>query len=283
MKYLGTILLLLLSTSVFADGVPAMNPVQYSGTLYQNNQPYNGPADITLTLYTDSGGANAACPVVQQPATNVQKGTFRFPLSPACVTAIRANSQLYLRLSVDIGNSTVVLPIEKIAASPYTMVADRATSAEPSSVLDQRISALDQRIADLEDYIEDSSAVHESGTTGSPYTRATLELSPGTWIVEGSANVSLLQSSTAAQCGLFDTVTNAPIPGSRGPAVSTGSGAIAHLPTRTRVTVTVAAGQTKRLQLVAYTTSPISMVYGTENPGYSGMEIIQKLWAHRIQ
>ncbi len=143
MKYLGAILSLLLTTSAFAAGVPRMDPLQYAGTLYQNNQPYTGQADITLSLYTDRGGANEACSPVQQPGTNVQNGAFRFPLSPACVAAVRDNFQLYLRLSVTIAGSTVLLPIEKLAASPYTMVADRATSAEPSSVLDQRIEALE--------------------------------------------------------------------------------------------------------------------------------------------
>lgn len=122
-----------------ADGVPAMNPLFYSGLLEDGGRPVEGARDITLRLWDAAGGGTIACPETTSTATPVLGGRFRIALDPACVAAIQRNPELWTEVVVG-GTS---LGRSKVGAVPYAIEAGRASGA--SGMLAARIAAVEAR------------------------------------------------------------------------------------------------------------------------------------------
>lgn len=122
-----------------ADGVPAMNPLFYSGVLEDSGRPVEGARDITLRLWDAATGGTIACPETTAMATPVVSGRFRVALESACVTAIQRNSELWTEVVV----SGTSLGRSKIGAVPYAIEAARAAGA--SGMLETRLAAVESR------------------------------------------------------------------------------------------------------------------------------------------
>ncbi len=120
-----------------ADGVPAMNPLFYSGLLEDGGRPVEGARDITLRLWDAAGGGTIACPETTSMATPVLGGRFRIALDPACVAAIQRNRELWSEVVVG-GTS---LGRSKVGAVPYAIEAARAAGA--SGMLETRLAAVE--------------------------------------------------------------------------------------------------------------------------------------------
>lgn len=90
--------------------------------------------------------------------------------------------------------------------------------------LNNNFDGLDARIGTLETTaptsLEATSNTPESSSAVSAdlvYQSASLNLTPGTWLVEGSASVFTTYAADAVQVGLWDDTSSAEVPNSRGP------------------------------------------------------------------
>jgi hypothetical protein len=104
-----------------ADGVPAIEPLAYGGTLLESGAPVTGTRNIGLTLWTDAtstAGASLACTTTSSPVM-VTAGRFRLALDATCVDAVHAHPDLWVELSV----GGMALPREHIGAVPYALEA----------------------------------------------------------------------------------------------------------------------------------------------------------------
>jgi hypothetical protein len=112
--------------TVLADGVPAPNPLYYSGTLTEAGSPVNGPRQITVNLWPNQA-ATPGEPLLCTTATTtpVVNGRFRIALDGSCKGAVNANPNVFVEVLDDkasVGRSPV-------GAVPYAVEADHAVTA----------------------------------------------------------------------------------------------------------------------------------------------------------
>ncbi len=99
-----------------AEGVPAVDPLWFSGTLTDGGAPVDGARDVTIRMFdADAGGAEVCTTVAA--GTAVTAGRFRIALGAACVAAVHANPELWVQVEVGGAN----LGRTKIGAVPYAL------------------------------------------------------------------------------------------------------------------------------------------------------------------
>lgn len=114
---------------VRAAGAPESGSLTYSGQLaLVDGSVVSGPKNIGLALFD---AATAGTRVCDAPSTSitVTAGRFAVPLPDVCVTAIKANPNLWVEVQVDGG----AISRSKLAAVPYAIEASRAVSALTAS------------------------------------------------------------------------------------------------------------------------------------------------------
>jgi hypothetical protein len=132
-----------------AEGIPATEPLYYSGELLENGAPVDDARPVVLTLWSHASatdGASKKCET-SAPSAAIVKGSFRVALAAACAAQIRSTPDLWIEPVVG-GKS---LGRRKIGAAPYAVEADHAASASRASeaigALNERITALEQKLA----------------------------------------------------------------------------------------------------------------------------------------
>jgi hypothetical protein len=111
--------------TLLADGIPATNPLYYSGTLTEAGQPVTGQRDITINLWPDAtSNGTPLCQTVVTAAPIVD-GRFRIALASPCKTVLNQNSGAW----VEVIDGTTSIGRSKIGAVPYAVEADHAMSA----------------------------------------------------------------------------------------------------------------------------------------------------------
>lgn len=108
-----------------AEGVPAVQPLTYSGMLEESGSPVTGDRFIFVNLWKDAAGtdtANRACQTLSTIKTPVSAGWFTVDLDPGCTAAVNANPDLWVEVVVE-GQP---LPRTKLKAVPYALQAGQA-------------------------------------------------------------------------------------------------------------------------------------------------------------
>lgn len=118
---------------VYAEGVPDMNTLVYTGRLVEDGVPVNGTHDIRVTLWSHPDSTDIAahrlCRVVPATDVLVQDGYFRIPLDlddNSCEVAIADHSEVWYEVMVD---GMLLMPRTQVAAVPYALEANRASGA----------------------------------------------------------------------------------------------------------------------------------------------------------
>lgn len=112
-------------TRARADGIPAMQPMTYAGTLEEGNGAVNGTRNIRLTIWDDATSTESMrsrCVTTAQ-NTMVTNGRFQLTLDNACVAAVRSTPDLWLEIEVN-GSS---LGRTKLSSVPFAVEAARAS------------------------------------------------------------------------------------------------------------------------------------------------------------
>src|SRR5262252_5306609 len=102
-----------------ADGVPATNPLYYSGRITENGAPVDGTRPIVIDFWDDATSTdvtNRKCESVTTAAT-ITSGLFRVALDPTCTAAVNGSRDLWAEITV----GTVTLGRRKIGAVPYAL------------------------------------------------------------------------------------------------------------------------------------------------------------------
>ncbi len=118
-------------TRARADGIPAMRPLTYAGTLEEGAAPVNGTRNLRLTVWDDATSTESArnrC-ITSAPGTTVTNGRFQVVLDAACAAAVRATPDLWLEIEVN-GTS---LGRTKLSAVPFAIEANRANELTPAA------------------------------------------------------------------------------------------------------------------------------------------------------
>jgi hypothetical protein len=124
-----------------ADGIPQMQPLQYSGTVLENGLPFTGARDIVVSLWDSAiTGAGAKKCETAAPGTMLTSGRFRVALASECTAAVRANPELWVEVTV----AGTMMPRKKLSAVPFAMEADRAASA--SGPLETRLLGFEKGV-----------------------------------------------------------------------------------------------------------------------------------------
>jgi len=119
--------------SASADGVPATNPLYYSGRIAESGAPVTGTRSIIIDFWDDAASTDAShrkCESVSA-ATTVTNGLFRVALDASCVTAVHGNRDLWAEIFV----GTTSLGRRKIGAVPYALEAAHAADVPPSALV----------------------------------------------------------------------------------------------------------------------------------------------------
>jgi len=110
---------------VRAAGIPAESTLSYAGHLAApDGTPVNGAKNIGLGVYSAATGGTRVCDVVSSQVV-VTAGRFQIALPALCVSAIKANSDLWVEVQVDGGS----IGRSKIGAVPYAIEAAEASAA----------------------------------------------------------------------------------------------------------------------------------------------------------
>jgi hypothetical protein len=111
-------------TAAIADGIPAANPLSYSGTLEDaTGAAITGSKAIRIELYDAVSGGQPKCSIEQTVA--LLQGRFQIVLPDECAAAARKTPDLWVDVAVD-GES---LGRTKLAAVPFAVEAGRASAA----------------------------------------------------------------------------------------------------------------------------------------------------------
>ena len=118
--------LVVCGVKVWADGIPTVTPLAYSGVLQDSvGNPISTAQSIQLTLWDDAAAnssANQKCTTPTQSVTPDSQGRFRIVLDQGCFDAVRTNPNLWVQLQV----GSTVLPRNKLNAVPYAIEAAKA-------------------------------------------------------------------------------------------------------------------------------------------------------------
>jgi microcystin-dependent protein len=131
--FASLVVMLIAAGFAFADGVPTVTPLTYSGVLQNSaGAPVTTAQALQLTLWDDAtanASANQKCVTPTQSITPDSQGRFQVLLDQACYDAVRANPNLWVQLQV----GAVVMPRVKLGAVPYAVESGRAVDlGEPA-------------------------------------------------------------------------------------------------------------------------------------------------------
>jgi hypothetical protein len=128
---------------VYAEGAPTTTPLYYSGFATESGTPIDGTRDVRIEVWRDATSTDTsmrACETIVNNAVFID-GHFRVALEPTCVTAMRAEPNLFVELLIE---GTRIGDRAAIGAVPYALEADHAVSASTATgALDTRIDALE--------------------------------------------------------------------------------------------------------------------------------------------
>jgi hypothetical protein len=116
-----------------ADGIPAMRPLTYAGTLEEGGAPVNGSRNIRLTIWdmaAGGGSTNMRCVTTTATPTPVTNGRFQIVLDEACAPAVRSTPDLWLEIEV---NGATIGGRTKLSAVPFAIEANRANELTPAA------------------------------------------------------------------------------------------------------------------------------------------------------
>jgi hypothetical protein len=134
-----------------AEGIPAAEPLFFSGELVENGTPVDGTRPVVLQLWSSATATDAASKRCETtaPSAAIVKGSFRVALDATCVAQVRSTPDLWIEPLVG-GRS---LGRRKIGAAPYAVEADHAASATRAAgatgALEARLAALEQQVATM--------------------------------------------------------------------------------------------------------------------------------------
>jgi hypothetical protein len=118
---------------VQADGIPAVQPLTYSGVLEEAGSPVTGDRFIFVNLWKDAASTTASdrvCQTTSTVKTRVTSGWFTVDLDAACTAAVNANPDLWVELIVE----SETLPRTKLKAVPYALQAGTAQKTPWSGI-----------------------------------------------------------------------------------------------------------------------------------------------------
>lgn len=119
-------------TRARADGIPAMQPLTYSGTLEEAGMPVrDGTRNLRLTVWDDATSTESShnrC-ITTAANTPVNSGRFQVTLDNACTAVVRSTPNLWLEVEVN-GSP---LGRTKISATPFAVEAGRAAELTPTA------------------------------------------------------------------------------------------------------------------------------------------------------
>lgn len=116
-----------------ADGIPAMRPLTYAGTLEEGGAPVNSPRNIRLTIWdmaVGGGSSNMRCVTTTATPTPVNNGRFQIVLDEACAPAVRSTPDLWLEIEV---SGAVIGSRTKLSAVPFAVESGRANELTPAA------------------------------------------------------------------------------------------------------------------------------------------------------
>jgi hypothetical protein len=110
---------------VWANGIPDMSPLYYSGTLSEGGQLVTGTRAITINVWQD--GTAMGTPLCQTVSsmTDVVGGRFRIALANSCKAALNQNNNAW----VEVVDGATSVGRAKVGAVPYAVEADHAVAA----------------------------------------------------------------------------------------------------------------------------------------------------------
>ena len=120
-----------------ANGIPAANPLHYSGTLAEKGVPVDGPRDITIVIWSDAQSTDATnqlC-VTAAGSTPVAAGRFEIPLDNSCTAKVTAAPETWVEVQV----GGVSFGRQKVGAVPYSITS--ALTAEVDGVVKSTVVA----------------------------------------------------------------------------------------------------------------------------------------------
>ena len=120
------------SPTTHAGGIPASQPLAYSGLLEEGSVPVDGTRSIGLSVWKVASGGTAVCSVAAANVT-VTAGRFRIPLSDSCTVAVHQNRDLWIEVLVggaSLGRSKLGAVPYAVEAGPYV---NRTTGSQYSA------------------------------------------------------------------------------------------------------------------------------------------------------
>lgn len=120
-----------------ANGIPALNPLHYAGTLAEKGVPVDGPRDVTIVLWSDAQSmlpADQLC-ITQAGSTPVSAGRFEVPLDNSCTAKVTASPESWVEVQV----GGVSFGRQKVGAVPYSVTS--ALSAEVDGIVRSTVVA----------------------------------------------------------------------------------------------------------------------------------------------
>jgi hypothetical protein len=129
MRSLISAMFVLMPVVALADGIPTNQPLAYTGTLLNSvGAPVTTTTSLSLSLWDDpvaTTTGNRKCEALAPNITPDAQGRFQVVLEAACLTAVKANPNLWVQVQIGLS----VLPRSKLSAVPYAVEADRAALA----------------------------------------------------------------------------------------------------------------------------------------------------------
>lgn len=177
-----------------AAGIPAQNPLIYTGYLQSpTGTPVESPVSVALGVWSAATQGTKVCDAPARALTPVA-GRFQIELPQECVTAIAANTDLWLEPTID----GVALGRSKVGAAPYAVEAKHAVVADSPSAggpLATELAAIKADIAALSAVKTDVAAL--KARLDKPLA-TTLTSYSGTQVIVDSTNWTWVAGTAAA-------------------------------------------------------------------------------------
>jgi hypothetical protein len=121
-----------------AGGIPAANPMRFTGTVAEQGVPVNGARDITINLYDDATAGTLLCSTVSA-QTAVVQGRFTVPLVDTCTKYLQGDalSSTANRSDtwVEVQVAAVSFGRQKVGAVPYAVTAGTVNGVVTSTAI----------------------------------------------------------------------------------------------------------------------------------------------------
>ncbi len=126
----GLALVLVTYRAARATGIPSSGALTYSGTVTDaSGNPLGSPQSIGVALYNAATGGKKVCEQAAQDVEVDASGHFQVSLPDACATAVAAQSDLW----VDVSVAGTSVGRTKLGAVPYAIAAGDASTVQGKS------------------------------------------------------------------------------------------------------------------------------------------------------